>query len=207
MGTSGNREPPVLTRAGHSFPALLHNPRRAAGVGQRMTGFLPASRRRANTPYLVIPEPSWELARKGSQDPVPRRPSDGHHWHHCRDRERKARPRLRGARRSPGGLRADSRGRAASASRKPLSPRGPRSPAIGAPRRSVHPRRASRAGAQTQRRKRTQLGAPRVASVFSLTPTPYTERGAFRSAPSARARRTHCPEAPESLGWSLAPHC
>ena len=89
VGTSGNREPPVLSRA---------------GVGQRMTGFLPASRRRANTPYLVIPEPSWELARKGSQDPVPRRPSDGHYWHHCRDRERKARPRLRGARRSPGGL-------------------------------------------------------------------------------------------------------
>ena len=143
VGTSGNREPPVLTRAGHSFPALLHNPRRAAGVGQRMTGFLPASRRRANTPYLVIPEPSWELARKGSQDPVPRRPSDGHHWHHCRDRERKARPRLRGARRSPGGLPGKSSIRIPEAfvSARPALPGDRCSQAISAPQARLESRR------------------------------------------------------------------
>lgn len=137
MGTSGNREPPVLTRAGHSFPALLQNPRRAAGAGQRMTGFLPASSQARTHSIFGHPRAELGAGPEGVPRPCPRKPSDGHHPHSCRARGRNARPPLRGAQRGPGGLpgKRSIRIPEAFVSARPALPRDRRAP--GAPREPV----------------------------------------------------------------------
>ena len=118
-----------------SQPAFKIPDEQRVQVKERLGSF-PPPRRRAHTPYLVIPEPSWELARKGSRDPEPA----SHQTVITGTTAELGSARLGPRSGVRSGVMADSRGSAASASRKPLSPRGPRSPAIGAPQARLESR-------------------------------------------------------------------
>ena len=67
-------------------------------------GSFPPPRRRAHTPYLVIPEASWELARKGSRDPEPASHQTVITGTAAELGCARLGPPLRGAQRGPGGL-------------------------------------------------------------------------------------------------------
>ncbi|XP_073750361.1 uncharacterized protein [Callorhinus ursinus] len=135
----------------------------------------------------------WELARKGSQAPVPCRPSHGHHPHQCRIGERGT----RGGRGRTAGSRVAPEGRAAS--RKPLSlpvPRQRRPPALPCGRcapASCESQRPNRGAAPHRRRRRVPgAGATAVLGGASpFVPGPSPPGSAERApAPPASAKPT-----------------
>lgn len=178
-----------------TFPAHLSYPGPAAGAGQRMTGFLPASSQ-AHT-HSIFGHPSSKFGHWPLRRPKTLSHADYHSITTGTDAELGSSGLGRLPRGSTAGSGAASPRRAES--RKPLSPHLPRQccgltlPVPGAPQR------VARGSAQTGQGKWTPLGVPEAPSA-SPEPLPHLQPGKHRAAPIASAVEPAALRPPNSSG-------